>query len=88
VTRKRGHGGAVTVNAAFDSGAVQHSLTAHRRWSTTITVGREPVLLAIIKERWWLVLSLPVVRVVGWLVFGWLDFGVAVVRAVEPFAVG
>jgi hypothetical protein len=68
--------GAVTVNLAFDSGAVEHSLTAHGRWSTTVTVDGEPVLLAIVKKRWWLLLGLPVVRVVGWLVFGCLVFGV------------
>lgn len=43
---------AMTVNAAFESGAAEHSLTAHGRWSTTVTVHGEPVLLAIIKKRW------------------------------------
>ena len=45
--------GAVTINAAFDSGAVEHSLTAHGSWSTTVTVDGEPVLLAIVKKRLW-----------------------------------
>lgn len=45
--------GAVTVNAAFDSGAVEHSLTAHGTWSTTVTVDGELVSLVIVKKRWW-----------------------------------
>ncbi len=43
---------AVTINMAFDSGAVEHSLTAHGRWSTTVTVDGEPVSLTIVKRRW------------------------------------
>ncbi|MGH3193059.1 MAG: hypothetical protein ACRDOL_38570 [Streptosporangiaceae bacterium] len=45
--------GAVTVNASFDSGAVEHSLTAHGRWSMTVTVDGELVPLAIVKKRRW-----------------------------------
>jgi hypothetical protein len=45
--------GVVTVNTAFESGAVEHSLTAHGRWSTTVTVAGEPLTLAIVKKRWW-----------------------------------
>jgi hypothetical protein len=45
--------GAMTVNEAFTSGAAEHSLTAHGRWSTTVTVDGEPVLLAIVKKRLW-----------------------------------
>lgn len=60
---------AVTINAAFDSGAVEHSLTAHGTWSTTLTVDGQPVLLAIVKKRWWLVTG-----VVSWPVFGCLVF--------------
>jgi hypothetical protein len=45
--------GAMTVNMAFDSGAVEHSLTAHGSWSTTLTVDGEPVRLAVIRKRWW-----------------------------------
>jgi hypothetical protein len=44
---------AVTINAAFDSGAVEAMLTAHGRWSTTVTVDGEQVSLAIVKRRWW-----------------------------------
>jgi hypothetical protein len=44
--------GAVVVNAAFESGAAWHSIVAHGRWSTTLTVGGESVLLAIGKH-WW-----------------------------------
>jgi hypothetical protein len=44
--------GAMTVNAAWDSGAAEHSLTAHGRWSTTVTVDGQTVLLAI-KKHWW-----------------------------------
>lgn len=43
--------GATVVNEAFESGAAEHSLTAHGRWSTTVTVHGEPVLLAIVKKR-------------------------------------
>jgi len=45
--------GAMTVNEAFVSGAAEHSLTAHGRWSTTVTVHGEAVLLAIVKTRLW-----------------------------------
>lgn len=45
--------GAVTVNMAFDSGAVEHSLTAHGSWSTTVTVAGKPLTLAIVRKRWW-----------------------------------
>jgi hypothetical protein len=44
---------AVVVNQAFESGAAEHSLTAHGNWSMTVTVHGEPVLLAIVKKRWW-----------------------------------
>jgi hypothetical protein len=42
---------AMVANAAFDSGAAEHSLTAHGRWSMTMTVLGDPVLLAIVKKR-------------------------------------
>ena len=45
--------GAVMVNQAFETGAAEHSLTAHGRWSTTVTVDGGPVSLAIAKKRWW-----------------------------------
>lgn len=45
-------GGATSVNTAFDTGAVAHSLTAHGRWSTTVTVDGEPVTVAIVRKRW------------------------------------
>jgi hypothetical protein len=45
--------GAMTVNQAFETGVAEHSLTAHGRWSTTLTVDGEPVLLAIVKTRLW-----------------------------------
>ncbi|MBV9447657.1 MAG: hypothetical protein JO345_17370 [Streptosporangiaceae bacterium] len=44
---------AMSVNQSFETGAVEHSLTAHGSWSTTVTVHGEPVLLAIVKKRWW-----------------------------------
>jgi hypothetical protein len=44
---------AMTVNMAFETGAAEHSLSAHGSWSTTVTVDGEPILLAIIKKRWW-----------------------------------
>ena len=40
------------VDMAFDSGAVEYSLTAHRSWSTAVTVHGEQVPIAIVK-RWW-----------------------------------
>lgn len=43
---------AVVVNQAFESGAAEHSLTAHGRWSMTVTVHGDPVLIDIIKKRW------------------------------------
>lgn len=43
---------AVVVNAAFESGAVEHSLVAHGRWSQTVMVHGEPVVMTIIKKRW------------------------------------
>ena len=43
---------AMSVNQAFESGAAEHSLTAHGRWSTTVTVDGKPVSLVIIKSRW------------------------------------
>ena len=43
---------AMTINEAFVSGAAEHSLTAHGKWSTTVTVNGQPVLLAIVKSRW------------------------------------
>jgi hypothetical protein len=60
---------AMSLNQAFESGAAEHSLTAHGRWSTTVTVHGKPVSLLIVKRRWrWvgtfffaaLVLLLPV----------------------------
>jgi len=44
---------AIVANQAFESGAAEHSLTAHGNWSMTLTVNGEPVLLAIVKRRWW-----------------------------------
>lgn len=43
---------AVVVNGAFESGAVEHSLIAHGRWSQTVMVHGEPVVMTIIKKRW------------------------------------
>lgn len=44
---------AMVANAAFDTGAVEHSLTAHGRWSTSVTVHGEPIPITIVKKRWW-----------------------------------
>lgn len=44
---------AMVANVAFDTGAVEHSLTAHGRWSTSVTGHGEPVLITIVKKRWW-----------------------------------
>jgi hypothetical protein len=41
----------MSVNQAFESGAAEHSLTAHGRWSTTVSVHGEPVSLVIVKSR-------------------------------------
>jgi hypothetical protein len=43
---------AVVVNAAFESGAAEHSVVAHGRWSTTLTVDGVSVLLAV-RKHWW-----------------------------------
>jgi hypothetical protein len=43
---------AMSVDQAFETGAAEHSLTAHGRWSTTVTVHGEPVSLVIVKRRW------------------------------------
>jgi hypothetical protein len=43
---------AVTVNQAMQTGAAEHSLTAHGRWSMTVTVEGKPVSLVIVKARW------------------------------------
>jgi hypothetical protein len=43
---------AVVVNGAFDSGAAEHSLTAHLSWSTTVSVDGEQIPIAI-RKRWW-----------------------------------
>jgi hypothetical protein len=43
----------MSVNQAFESGAPEHSLTAHGRWSATLTVDGKSVPLAIVKKRWW-----------------------------------
>jgi hypothetical protein len=45
-------GGAMVVNQAFETGAVEHSLTAHGRWSETVTVDGEPLQLTI-RRHWW-----------------------------------
>jgi hypothetical protein len=46
--------GAMVANQAFETGAVEHTLTAHGSWSMTLTVNGEPFLLAITKKRrWW-----------------------------------
>jgi hypothetical protein len=42
----------MSVDQAFETGAAEHSLTAHGRWSTTVTVHGEPVSLVIVKRRW------------------------------------
>ena len=44
---------AMTINAAFETGAAEHSVTAHGSWSTTVTVDGEPVPLAVIRKCWW-----------------------------------
>jgi hypothetical protein len=44
---------AMAIDQAFETGAAEHSLIAHGRWSETVTVDREPVVLAIVKKRWW-----------------------------------
>lgn len=41
-----------SVNVAMETGAAEHSVTAHGRWATTVTVDGEPVPLAIVKTRW------------------------------------
>lgn len=43
---------AAVVNEAFDSGAAEHSLTAHLSWSTTVSVDGEQIPIAIRKRRW------------------------------------
>lgn len=43
---------AMTVNEAFDSGAAEHSLTAHLNWSTTVSVKGEQIPITI-RKRWW-----------------------------------
>lgn len=43
---------AMVVNAAFDSGAAEHSLTAHLSWSMTVSVNGEQIPIAISKH-WW-----------------------------------
>jgi hypothetical protein len=43
---------AVVLNEAFDSGAAEHSLTAHHSWSTTVTIDGEQVPIAI-RKHWW-----------------------------------
>lgn len=44
---------AIVVREAFESGAAEHSLTAHGKWSVTVIVHDEPILLAVVKRRWW-----------------------------------
>jgi hypothetical protein len=44
------HAGAV--NMAFESGAAEHSVTAHGSWSTTVTVDGEPVPI-VVRKHWW-----------------------------------
>jgi hypothetical protein len=90
---------ASAVNLAFSSGAVEHSLTAHRTWRTALTVHGEQVPIAIAKRRWYLLCPvLRVVRGVGRPAPGFLGHcvgeqlagyqGVVVVRAVQfqPFS--
>jgi hypothetical protein len=43
---------AMGIDLAFESGAVEYSLTAHGSWSATVTVNGEHVPLAIVKKRW------------------------------------
>ena len=38
------------VNEAFDSGAAEHSLTAHLSWSTTVSVNGVQIPIAIRKH--------------------------------------
>jgi len=42
----------MVVNEAFDSGAAEHSLTAHLSWSTTVSVNGERIPIAI-RKHWW-----------------------------------
>jgi hypothetical protein len=44
--------GAGSLNLAWDSGAVKHSLTAHGTWSTPLTVDGEEIVLRIVRKRW------------------------------------
>ena len=46
-------GGAMMANQAWESGAVEHSLTAHGEWSATLTFHGEPLLVAVKRKRWW-----------------------------------
>lgn len=41
---------AMVVNEAFDSGAAEHSLTAHLSWGTTVSVNGEQIPIAIRKH--------------------------------------
>ena len=41
------------VNEAMSSGAAEHSLIAHGRWSTTVTVDGQSVRLVIVRKRFW-----------------------------------
>jgi hypothetical protein len=43
---------ATRINEAFDSGAAEHSLTAHLSWSTTVSFNGEQIPIAI-RKRWW-----------------------------------
>jgi hypothetical protein len=43
---------AMTINQAFETGAAEHSLNAHGRWSTTINVNGTTVPLEVLKKRW------------------------------------
>jgi hypothetical protein len=45
--------GAMMANQALETGAAEHSITAHGSWSMTMTVNGDPVEFAIVKTRWW-----------------------------------
>jgi hypothetical protein len=43
---------ATSINEAFETGAAEHSLTAHGRWNATVTVDGQRIMLTIVKKRW------------------------------------
>ena len=40
-------------NRAFSVGTVQHALDTHGSWRTSLTVHGEPIVVAVVKRRWW-----------------------------------